>query len=161
MDQCAGNGHALQLAAAELLRQALAQSIQSHGLEHLLHALLTLCIHAAQQHQRQGDVLRHIEMRQHMKGLKHKAQMCAAPDGTRCFVQRGKVCTLMQHLALLPAVQPGKAVEEGGLAYARVSDDGDKLTDLNLTADLLENSALGLRLSIAFGQVLNLQQWLR
>lgn len=79
--------HALQLTAAQLLWQALAQALQTYGIEHFLYALLALAVHAAQQHQRQGNVLRHIEVWQNVKSLKHKAQMRPAPDGTLCFIQ--------------------------------------------------------------------------
>ena len=158
MDQRPRNGHALQLAAAELLRQALAQTFQAHGFEHVLHALLPIRIHAAQQHQRQGDVLRHIQMRQHMEGLKHKAQMCSAPDGTLGFVECGKVCALMQHTTFLPTVQTGQAVEKRGFSYARVANDGDKFACLYFAAHLLEYRSLLQAFAIAFGQIVYLQQ---
>ena len=60
----------LQLPAAELLRQSAAQRAQAHGIEHGLHAG-RVCL--AQQHQRQGHVaLRHVQVRQYVKGLEHK-----------------------------------------------------------------------------------------
>jgi hypothetical protein len=57
----------------------------------LQHGLHTLQSVMAQQHQRQGNVLRHIEMGQHMKGLEHKAQMGAPPECTGGVVQRGQI----------------------------------------------------------------------
>ena len=73
--QSAGNRHPLQLPARELLRQTCAQAVQAHCRQHGLHPGIFLLV---QQQQRQGDVLRHVQMRQYMKGLKHKADLGAA-----------------------------------------------------------------------------------
>jgi hypothetical protein len=78
-------------------------------------------------------------MRQHVKGLEHKTHMGTAPDGQTGFVQPADVLPLVQHLALVPAVQPGQAVEQRGLAHARITDDGDKLARRHLQVDLLEH----------------------
>ena len=86
--QGARNGHALQLATAQLLGQALAQVGQAHGCQHVLHPI---GFGAAQQHERQGYVLRHAEVGQHMKGLKHKPHMGAPPQGALRFIQRRQV----------------------------------------------------------------------
>jgi hypothetical protein len=47
-----------------------------------------------------------------MKGLEHKAQMRAPPDGAPGFIERGQIRAVVQNPALLPAVQPGQAVEK-------------------------------------------------
>ena len=71
------NGNTLQLSAAELLRQARAQACKPHGFEH---ALYPRVVDDAEQQQRQGDVLRYIQVRQHMKGLKNKSHLLAAHE---------------------------------------------------------------------------------
>ena len=57
MHQGPGDGQALQLPAAECLRQARAQTVQTHSLQHGLHALR---IGRAQKQQGQAHVLGHI-----------------------------------------------------------------------------------------------------
>lgn len=76
--QGAGNRHPLQLSARELLRQTCAQAFEPDGLQHGLHPRVVVL---AQQQQRQGDVLRDIQMRQDVEGLKHKADPGAAQQG--------------------------------------------------------------------------------
>ena len=124
MHQGACNRHALQLATAELLRQARAQALQTDGVEHLLHAGVVALV---EQQQGQRHVLRHVQMRQHMKSLEHKAHMPAAQQRALVVRQRGKVGAVQPYRAFIPAVQPGHAVEQGGFADARLPDDGDKL----------------------------------
>ena len=86
MHQRPRQGHALQLAAAQLLRQARAQACQADGLQHGLNAFGLRG--ASEQHQRQRHVLRYVEVRQHVKGLKDKAQVGAPPQGALGGIER-------------------------------------------------------------------------
>ena len=110
MHQRACHGHALQLPARELLREPLAQAAQPDGVQHVLHACVVVL---AQQQQGQADVLRHIQMRQHMKCLKHKTNMPASEQGALLVIELAQVVTLQMNAALVPAVQPGHAVQQG------------------------------------------------
>ena len=146
--QGARNGHALQLATAQLLGQALAQVGQAHGCQHVLHPI---GFGAAQQHERQGYVLRHAEVGQHMKGLKHKPHMGAPPQGALRFIQRRQVGVAMHDAPRIPVVQPRQAVEQGGFAHARVAHDGHKLPRLHRELHVGKHG----RAAVVFGQILN------
>ena len=153
MHQGAGNGHALQLTSAELLRQPAAQCAQAYGIEHGLHAGR---FRLAQQHQRQGHVLRHVQVRQHVKGLEHKPHMGAAPQGAGGVIQIGQpgggaIGGGVGDVAFVPLVQPRKAVEQGGFAHARVPHDGHELAGLHGEVDLSEHG----RAAVVLAQVLN------
>jgi hypothetical protein len=94
----------------ELLRQPLAQAAQPDGIQHVLHACVVVL---AQQQQGQADVLRHIQMRQHMKCLKHKTNMPAPEQGALLVIELAQFVTLQMNAALVPAVQPGHAIQQG------------------------------------------------
>ncbi|MNV50342.1 hypothetical protein D3C71_1423440 [compost metagenome] len=125
MHQSAGDGHALQLSTAELLRKALAQVSQADGGQHLLH---TSRVALPQQHHRQSDVLGHVQVRQHMKGLEDKPHMGAPPQGPLRVVQLAHVGGAVGDAARVPGVQASQAVEQGGFAHARIAHDGYELS---------------------------------
>ena len=106
--QCARYSHALQLAATQLLRQARAHAAKADRLKHGLDAGI---VGLAKQQQRQCHVLRHIQMRQHMKRLKHEADMLAALQRALVVGHRLQVRAVELHSAFVPAVEPGHAVE--------------------------------------------------
>ena len=147
----AGQGHALQLPAAELLRQPFRQAVQPHGGQHGLHARGVV---ASQQHQRQRHVLRHVQVRQHMEGLEDEAHLRAPPQGALGIVQRAEVGAAVHDAPGIPVVQPGHAVEQGGLAHARVAHDGDKLAGRHGEVHILEHRGL----AIALGQAVDHQR---
>ena len=109
MHQRACHGHALQLPARELLRQPLAQAAQADGVQHVLHACVVVL---TQQQQGQSDVLRHIQMRQHMKCLKYKTNMPAPEQSALLVIELAQVVALQMDAAMVPAVQPGHAVQQ-------------------------------------------------
>lgn len=159
VDQGACNGHALQLAAAELPGQALLQPLQPDGLQQLLHALAARCIQPLQQHQRQGHVVPDIQMGQHMEGLEHEAHMAAPPQRTAGFIQGRQVLAFVQHAALLPLIEPGQAVEKGGLAHARVTHDGHELAARHAAVHVLEDGGFRAAVvAVAPRQALDLKQ---
>jgi hypothetical protein len=116
--QRTGNGHPLQLPAREGARHALAQPLQAHLRQHLLHPRW---VGARGQQQRQRHVLGHSQVRQHMECLEHKAQLRAPPAGTGGFVQCGDVGAAHHHLSAFQWLQPRQRIEQGGLAHARLA----------------------------------------
>ena len=82
--QRTGDRHALQLPARQLLRQPLAQFTQPHGGQALLHPV---GIRLAEQQQRQGHVLRYVQVRQDMEGLEDETQMAPPHQGLAGFVE--------------------------------------------------------------------------
>ena len=118
------NGDPLQLPATKLLRQAAAQATQADGFQHGFYPCVIGCI---QKQQRQSYVLGHVQVRQHMKGLEHKTHFLAAQGGAGVILKGAQICAVQLHGSTVPVVQPGHAVEQGGLANARFPDDGNKL----------------------------------
>ena len=128
MHQGARHRHPLQLPATELLRQAVAQPAQAHGVQHGLHAGVVVLV---QQHQRQRHVLRHAQMCQHMKSLKNKADFLAAQAGQSFLThaaQATQVYAVQHHRATLPGVQSGHAIQQGGLAHSGLAHNGHEFS---------------------------------
>jgi len=136
MDQRAGDRDPLQLAAAQLLRQARAEAGEADGVEHARHAPV---VALREQHQRQRDVLRHVQVRQHVESLEHEADMLAAPQRARLGVERADVGAVVPHRAGIPAVEAGHAVEQGRFADARFAHDRDELAVGDIERDVLEH----------------------
>ena len=149
--QRAGNRHALQLAAAELLRQASAQARKAHGCQHGLHPRV---VRLPQQQQRQRYVLRDIQMRQHMKGLKHKPDMLAAQQRALVVGQRCQVYAFKRHAARVPAVEAGHAVEQRRFAHAGLADDGDEFAWRYIQRDRREHRCV----SVTLAEIFDLQR---
>ncbi|MCY1550633.1 hypothetical protein D9M68_869000 [compost metagenome] len=94
---------------------------------------------AAQQHQRQRDVLRNVQVRQHVEGLEHEAHVAPAPERAGFAVERADVDAAVRDRARVPAVEPGHAVEQRRLAGARFAHDGDELAGLDAERHVLED----------------------
>ena len=124
--------------------QTRAQAAQSYRVEHGLHAGI---VRLAQQQQRQADVLRHIEMRQHMKGLKHKPGLFPAQARLLVVVQAAQINAVEQHRARVPVVEPGHAVEQGGFADTGLTHNGDKFACGHTQRDLAEHRHLAVVLA--------------
>ena len=70
-------------------------------------------------------------MRQHMKSLEHKTDMLA-PHARQCSVaERTQILPKQQHLAAVPAIEPGHAIEQGGFTHTRVAHDGNEFARLH------------------------------
>jgi hypothetical protein len=81
-DQGAGDGHALALAAAQLVGAVTGELGQLHHFEKMHDALPALGLaELVHLQQRVLDVLRRGEHRKEIKGLKHKADIARAQDG--------------------------------------------------------------------------------
>ena len=67
------------------------------------------------------------QMRQHVEGLEHEAEVVAPEQRLRRLGQRADVGAVDAHRAGVDAVEAGDAVEQRRLADARFADDGDEL----------------------------------
>jgi hypothetical protein len=94
-----------------------------------------------------------------VKSLKHKAHMAAAQQGALVVTEGVQILAFEFHGAFIPAVQPGHAVEQGGFAHTRFTDDGDELARGHVERDMAENHGV----AVMFGQFANTQihAWLR
>ena len=140
-------GNVLITGGASGLGAATVKAVQAHGVQHVLDPCGVVF---AQQHERQGHVLGHVQVRQHVEGLEDEAHVAAAPEGALGVVQRAQVGGAGQggDAARVPAVQSGQAVEQGGFAHARIAHDGDEFAALHLQIDVAEDG----RVAIAFAQ---------
>ena len=91
-----------------------------------------MAVRRAQQKQRQTYVLCHVQMRQHMKGLKHKADVFAPQCGQRGLAELAHIVPFEYNPPAVPSVQTSHAVEQGGFAHARVAHDGDEFARLHV-----------------------------
>ena len=147
--QSARYRHPLQLATAELLGQAAPKALESYRFEQFGNPLrMRVTVAAPEQHQGQGDVLRHVQMRQHMKCLKYKAYLVAAQHGPRILVHGANVLAVEADAALVPAVEPGHAVEQCRLAHTRLADDRDEFAAAHLQRHITKDR----HAAVALGQ---------
>ena len=149
MHQRPRDRHPLQLAAGELARQRIGAIVEADGGEHLADAPLALAGRHAEQRQRQRDVLRDAQVRQHVERLEHEAQPFAAQDGQRVVVERRQVDAAEPHRTGVGAVEAGDQVEQRGLADARLAHDRDVIARGELEVDAGEDDALA-RAGVAF-----------
>ena len=114
-----------------------------HLLEQLHGALLALVerVHVAEVH-RQHDVLDQRQRGQELEELEDDAQVAAAPDGH--LVSRSACAPACRRpdLAGGGAVDAGDHVDQRGLAAARLADDADELTCVEVGADPFEHREL-------------------
>ncbi|MNH29316.1 hypothetical protein D3C79_895430 [compost metagenome] len=71
IDEGAGDGDTLALAAGELPRLAVADAGQAHQLQHLVHLAVALCLGHTPDHQAVADVVPHIHVGEEGVVLKH------------------------------------------------------------------------------------------
>jgi len=81
-------------------------------------------------------------VRQHVKGLEHEAQVFAPPVRGLCLGQLAQVHAVVRDAAFAPGVERGHAVEQAGLAHARVTDDGDELAGGDSEGDVGEHGGV-------------------
>ncbi|EJT84519.1 hypothetical protein PPS11_21719 [Pseudomonas putida S11] len=110
LGQRAGQGHALALAAGQLVRLALGVLGHVHQLEHLGHAGVDLGLGHLVLLQAEGDVLRHGHVREQRVGLEHHVD--------RPLVGRhvGDVDAIEEDPPFGRAFEAGQHAQQGGLA---------------------------------------------
>ena len=110
--ECSGQGHALLLAAGELVRQAVLEEGQAHEAQHLPGPFEPFL--AGQGPEAEGGVLEHAQVREQRVVLEHEAH---APR-LRRHVHAGsrERAALERHRARVQAFEPGDEAQGGGLA---------------------------------------------
>jgi hypothetical protein len=94
-----------------------------------------------------------LRMRQHVEGLEDEAQLGAAHAGACVLSQPEHVLPGQLQRAAVRLLQPGDAVQQGGLAHTRFADQRDELAARHLEADVAEHR----RVAEGLAQVLQLQ----
>src|SRR5262249_58989186 len=87
MHERASDRHALQLAPGKLTRHACIALAQPNLGKYLRRATTRFLSVDAEERERQRDVLRHRQIRQHVKSLEHEAKAGAANSGERVVIQ--------------------------------------------------------------------------
>jgi hypothetical protein len=119
---------------------------QAHGVQHLRHARVVVHV---QQHERQRHVLGHVQVRQHVEGLEHEADVLAPPQRAGVVAEGADVHAIQRDRALVPVVQRGHAVQQRRLADAGFAHDGDELTGRHAQRDVGKHR----RVAVALGEV--------
>lgn len=101
---------------------------QAHALEQVTRAFLDGVVGGrfAGQHGHE-DILKHRAVRQQVVRLEHEADAFASESRERCLIEGGQGDTINEHSAFVGLVQGSDQVEEGALAGAGGSHDGDGL----------------------------------
>jgi hypothetical protein len=85
--------------------------------------------------------VQHIEMRQHMEGLKDEAHACRGAARQRVLIEPGVVDAVERQAPAVRPVQPGDQVEQRRFADAGFADDGDVLARLQAQRNALQDRA--------------------
>ena len=135
VDQRAGNGHALLLAAGELRGQVMRAIGQADPIER--RARFDLVGHAVEV-LRQHDVLERRQVGDEMELLEDEADGFGAKAGQLGARQRGRVDRTDAHGAVGRLIEATEDIQQGGLAGSRRSHDGDPLPGFHGKADAVE-----------------------
>ena len=134
MHECAGDRHALLLAAGQLGRVVSAARGQADRFQRVARALAGGT--AAFQFQRQHHVFLGGQRGQQVERLEHETDQPPAQIGAGLFVQLLQRMAIQRDAAGIRRVQPGQQAEQGGLARAGGADDGETLARADLQADV-------------------------
>ena len=130
-DERAGDGHALLLAAGELIRELLQQlgnaKLPGDGRKARGH----LRIRLAGEHERQENVILHGERIEQVELLKHEAQLRAAKRRDLPLGDGAQRPAVEHDLATGGLIERGKNVKQRGFAAAALAHDGDVLALLD------------------------------
>ena len=125
-DQAAGKGHALLLAARELVGIAAFQPLQPQQRHHPLQLLVAPGLGRILHAQGKDDVLRDGLMGEEQEVLEHHADVAAIGR------QIGDVLSADQHAAFVGELQPGDDAQQGRLARTAGTQQGEELALLDL-----------------------------
>ena len=134
VDQAAGDGHALLLAAGHLADAAALKALQAHDLQHVAHlAADGLFVHLLQA-QAEGHVLEHVQVREQRVLLENGIH--------RAFVGRhtGNILALEQHLAGVWLQKACDQAKGGGFAAAGGAQQRHKLFVMDVEVQPIQNA---------------------
>src|SRR6185312_3025736 len=136
--QCAGDAHALLLAAGELRGVLVRVLGQTHALQQLAHAGADFrCVPLAGEAQRERDVVRHRLRGEQVEVLEDHAD-APALRAQRRFGQRGHLGVADQDAPAAGPFQQVDQPDQGGLAGAGMADDAEHLAIQDVEAERLQ-----------------------
>jgi hypothetical protein len=131
-----GQGHALALAAGELRRQAVAEVLQVHQLEQLVHLGLDLGLGALADLEAEGHVAPHREVLERGVVLEDEAHVALLRR------QAGGVLAGDLHHSLVGDLEAGDDPQQGGLAAAARPQQGGQGPGRDVHRDVVEGNEL-------------------
>ena len=139
----AGDGHALLLAAGELVGIAVELVGQAHEAQHLGHLGLDDVTALPDYLQGEGHVLEDGLVRQELEVLEHAADV-AAQVGHAPVAHGGQILVRHVDLARGGLDLAGKQTDEGGLARPGMAHEEDELPGEDLQSDVVQGRLAGL-----------------
>jgi hypothetical protein len=139
VDQGAGDGYALALAAGELVGLVVHAGAEPDLGEDLLGALDACAGGCAVVDEGQLDVMQGGGAGEQVEGLEDEADLLVADAGELIVVELGDVVTVEPVAALRRRVEAAEEVHQRGFAGAGGSHDGDVLVVLDADVDALES----------------------
>ncbi len=148
MHQRARDRDPLQLAAGQLSRGAVTQPFEADGRQDAVDAIAA---RTPQQLERQPHVVGDAQVRQHMEGLEHEAQVFAAQAGGLGLAESQHLAAGQGDAAGVGGVEAGHAVEQRRLADARLAEQRDELAARHHERDVAEDEDV----AVALGQAVD------
>ena len=134
VDQTAGNGHALLLAAGHLADAAALKALQAHNFQHIPHlAADGVFVHLLQA-QAKGHVLEHIQVREQCVLLEHGIHRALIGRHT------GNVLALQQDFAGIRLQKTCDQAQGGGFAAAGGAQQRHKLFVMDVQVQPIQNA---------------------
>jgi hypothetical protein len=152
VDQGAGQGDALLLAAGQLAGAVVQPAAQADRLEHSPGGGAALGGRPAGEHEGERDVLQGGLRRDEVERLEDHADDAEAEAGQLDGRQAGEVVAGDREGAGGRAVEAAQEVEQGGLAGAGLAQEGDALAAGDLEGDAAEGVHRGGGLAVPLGQ---------
>jgi hypothetical protein len=151
--QGAGHGHALLLAAGELVGPVVGAPFQADLVQPFGRPRFGRGRPHAVEGDGQGGVLQRVEHRDEVEELEDEADAAAADFGQLGVRQVAQVVAVNQHRAAGGPVQPAQQVEQRGLAATARPHDGHELARLDLQRDAIERRHGRLARAVDFLQI--------
>ena len=133
-----GDGHTLLLAAAELLREVVGAVTDVHALEHGGDTLFALASPHVEVFEWQLDVLEDVEFVDEVEALEDESDIALAETGAVALLEVAHFGVTEPVVAGGGVVEEAQDVEQGGLATARWTHNGDKFAVFDFKTDTVE-----------------------
>ena len=134
VDQAAGNGHALLLAARQLVDAAALKAAQAHGFQHFQHFGADGFLRQLFQPQAKGHILVHVQVREQCVFLEHGIHL---PLIRR---YRGDILAIEKDIARFWGNKPGDHTQGGCFAAAGRAKERNKLLIVDVKGKFVQDS---------------------
>ena len=147
--ECAGDGGSLHLATRELARLVSCPVSEPKAIEELRDPPSP--IPASVEKEGELDVLGDGQTRHEVEELEDEPDLLAPQPGALADGEPGDVAAAQAHGALVGTIEAAGQVQEGRLARAAATDEGDRLAVVHHEVDAVERDDLVAALLVALG----------